>query len=88
MAKVKKARTPVQVLKQRIRKVVAERKEIQAVFDRQWAADMRGIKAWQKKNPGKELVWPDRAYFVEWLLTQRSAALAMVAKLQRRLAKR
>lgn len=39
-----------------------------AVFDRMYAADMRGIKAWQKAHPGKELVWPDKGKLVEWLL--------------------
>ncbi len=44
------------------------RAELQATFDLRWKADMRAIKAWQAAHPGKELVWPDHADLVVWLL--------------------
>ncbi len=53
---------------------VRERDEIQAVFDRMYAANIRGIEAWQAKHPGNDLVWPDHAKLVEWLLDQLSEA--------------
>ena len=43
--------------------------EHDALFERMWAADMRGIKAWQKKT-GKNLTWPSRDKLVEWLLDE------------------
>ena len=44
--------------------------ELQAGFDLRWAADMRAIKRWQAAHPGKDLVWPDHADLVVWLLEQ------------------
>lgn len=43
----------------------------QELFERIWDADMRGIEAWRKANPGNELVMPDRAKMMEWLCGQR-----------------
>lgn len=56
--------------KERAEKAEAALAEKQALFDRLWEADMRGIKMWQKANPDKELVWPDRAQHVAWILDQ------------------
>lgn len=39
-----------------------------AQFDVRWAADMRAIKRWQEANPGNDLVWPDHADLVVWLI--------------------
>jgi hypothetical protein len=39
-------------------------------FDLRWNADMRAIKRWQAAHPGKELVWPDHADLVVWLMEQ------------------
>ena len=47
---------------------VAERDELQATFDLQWKADMRAVAMWHKAHPGNDLVWPDRANMVVWLL--------------------
>ncbi len=47
-----------------------ERDELQATFDLRWKADMRAIKRWQAAHPGNELVWPDHADMVVWLLEQ------------------
>lgn len=38
--------------------------------DLRWKADMRAIKRWQQANPGNDLVWPDHADLVVWLLDQ------------------
>lgn len=56
--------------KERAEKAEAALAEKQALFDRLWEADMRGIKMWQKANPGNDLVWPDRAQHVAWVLDQ------------------
>lgn len=45
-----------------------ETAELQATFDLRWKADMRAIKRWQEAHPGNELVWPDHADMVVWLL--------------------
>ncbi|MHC2399163.1 hypothetical protein ACVMGC_003707 [Bradyrhizobium barranii subsp. barranii] len=53
-----------------------ETAELQDIFDLQWEADMRGGRRWREANPGNELVLPDRANLVVWLLglVERSAA--------------
>lgn len=42
--------------------------ELQRTFDLQWKADQRAIKCWQEAHPGNDLVWPDRADMVVWLM--------------------
>lgn len=37
-------------------------------FDIRWAADMRAIELWHAAHPGNELVWPDHADLVVWLM--------------------
>jgi hypothetical protein len=54
-----------------------ERDELQALFDLQWDADQRAIKRWQKAHPGNDLVWPDRADMVTWLMDQKLIALPL-----------
>lgn len=44
--------------------------DINAVFDLRWQADMRAIKMWQSANPGNDLIWPDHADLVVWLMSQ------------------
>ena len=46
--------------------------EMQATFDLRWKADMRAIKRWQKEHPGNDLVWPDHADMVVWLMEKLS----------------
>lgn len=41
-----------------------------AAFDMRWAADRRAIERWQKANPGNDLVWPDHADLVVWLMDE------------------
>lgn len=42
--------------------------DLNGLFDRMYAADMRGIQAWQAKHPDQPRTWPDRGKLVEWLL--------------------
>src|SRR5690348_5000879 len=42
--------------------------DLQRTFDLRWDADMRAIKRWQAAHPGSDLVWPDHADMVVWLL--------------------
>lgn len=44
--------------------------ELRATFDLRWKADQRAIKRWQKAHPGNDLVWPDHADLVVWLMEQ------------------
>jgi hypothetical protein len=53
-----------------------ERDDLQRVFDLQWKADQRAIKRWQEAHPGNDLVWPDRADMVVWLMEERAALSA------------
>lgn len=41
-----------------------------ASFDLRWNADMRAIKQWRDAHPGNELVQPDHADMVVWLLEE------------------
>jgi hypothetical protein len=47
--------------------------ELEHLFEMQWAADQRAIKRWQAAHPGNDLVWPDRADMVVWLMGQYDA---------------
>jgi hypothetical protein len=44
--------------------------ELEALFEKMWDADMRGVAVWRLANPGNDLTLPDRAKFTEWMLTQ------------------
>lgn len=45
-----------------------ETEDYRAFFELRWDADLRAIKRWQDAHPGGELVWPDHADLVIWLL--------------------
>lgn len=60
-----------------------ENDELRQTFDLQWDANMRGIKAWQAANPGNDLVWPDQAKLVEWLLDRLAEANKEIARLRK-----
>lgn len=47
-----------------------EIEELQRTFDLRWEADMRAIKRWRAAHPGNDLVMPDHADMVVWLLEQ------------------
>jgi hypothetical protein len=53
------------------KKARAQRDELQDSFDMRWKADMRAIKKWQAANQGNDLVWPDHADLVVWLMAGR-----------------
>lgn len=59
--------------------VSKERDALRATFDLQWAADQRAIKAWQEAHPGNDLVWPDRADMVVWLMEELEQARGLAA---------
>lgn len=42
--------------------------ELQQVFDMQWEAAQRAIKRWQAAHPGNDMVWPDGADLLVWLM--------------------
>ena len=44
--------------------------ELRALFDMQWEAGQRAIKRWQEAHPGNDLVWPDRADLIVWLMEE------------------
>jgi len=44
--------------------------ELERTFAFRWDADMRAIKRWQAAHPGNDLVWPDHADMVVWLLEE------------------
>lgn len=48
-------------------------------FEIRWRADMRAIERWQAAHPGNDLVWPDHADLVVWLM-ERHAALLDLAR--------
>lgn len=54
-------------------------------FDLYWKANQRAIKAWQAAHPGNDLVWPDTAKMVEWLMERHAAMLDKLATAKRRL---
>jgi hypothetical protein len=53
-----------------LKRIKEENEEYKESFDLRWKADMRAIKMWQKDNPGNDLVWPDHADLVVWLMGQ------------------
>jgi hypothetical protein len=62
-------------------KIRDERDELQQLFDLQWKADQRAIKRWQAAHPGNDLVWPDRADMVVWLMEQQERLRAALSEL-------
>lgn len=49
----------------------ADLADLQRTFDLRWDADQRAIKRWQAAHPTlQEVVWPDRADMVVWLLEE------------------
>lgn len=49
---------------------------LQQTFDLQWEADMRAVARWRAAHPGNELVLPDRANMVVWLLEEHDRLIA------------
>lgn len=61
----------------RVQEAIDERDDLQRLFDQEWKADQRAIKRWQAAHPGNDLVWPDRANMVVWLMEEHDKALAL-----------
>jgi hypothetical protein len=56
----------------------AEVDDLNATFSMMWKADMRAIALWREAHPGNDLVQPDRARMVRWLLDERDALRAQL----------
>jgi hypothetical protein len=54
----------------RRRDVKLDEAELQDVLDARFAADMRATARWRAAHPGNELVLPDHADLVVWLMEQ------------------
>lgn len=63
----------------RVKEAIEDRDEMQELFDLEFEADQRAIKRWQEANPGNDLVWPDRANMVVWLMEQYAKTLAPIS---------
>jgi hypothetical protein len=56
--------------KDRAEKAEARIAELERVFDTQWECSQRAIKMWQATNPGNDMVWPDKAKLLVWLMSR------------------
>lgn len=50
------------------RRLREELEGMKRTFDLRWKADRRATRRWQEANPGNDLVWPDHADMVVFLL--------------------
>jgi hypothetical protein len=66
-------RATIAALRERVEKAEAENADLQVAFDLQWAADQRARELWCAAHPGNDLVWPDRARLVLWLIERAEA---------------
>lgn len=60
-----------EALDQAVAELGGEAAQLLETFKLRYDADMRSIKRWQEAHPGNDLVWPDHADLVVWLLEQR-----------------
>ena len=58
----------IETLKGEVRRLQTESAEMQGTFDIIQAADMRAIEMWHESHPGTELMQPDHAKMVIYLL--------------------
>ena len=61
---------------ERIAELERENAELNATLDAIIAADERAVELWRATHPGNDLVIPDRAKLVGWLLEQNTALRA------------
>lgn len=52
--------------------------EYEQSINLRWDADQRAIKLWQAAHPGNDLVWPDHADMVVWLLDENDRLRAVL----------
>ena len=55
--------------------------DLHMTFELRHKADMRAIEMWRKEHPGKELVVPDHADLVVWLISRDIARQQLVEQL-------
>jgi hypothetical protein len=65
-----------------VRELKVECDQLRFTFDLRWKADMRAIKRWRAAHPGNELVMPDHADLVVWLMEQHDAADGTIERLR------
>lgn len=53
--------------------------DLRALFDLRWKADQRAVKRWKAAHPERQLVWPDHADMVVWLIEQADENAARIA---------
>lgn len=70
-----------QVQTARIADLERENAELKATLAVVFDANDRGRKAWQEAHPDKEIVWPDQAKLVEWLLSENAELRAHAERL-------
>ena len=63
-----------------IKELRSENADLHDTLDAVIEADERAVELWRAAHPGKELVIPDRARLVEWLLEQNAALRAAAAR--------
>lgn len=57
-------------------------RELEASLKLQQDANMRGVKLWQAAHPGNELVWPDQAKMVAWMLETITSLESRLARVE------
>ena len=62
----------LKVARARIAELEAEQAEHEASFNLNWEAEMRGVALWRARNPGNDLIMPDKGEMVAWLLDEKS----------------
>jgi len=67
---IEEQKDELDALRREFDRVEAERDEVRHIFQRQWDAQMRGVQRWREANPGNDLVLPDHANLIEWLVEQ------------------
>lgn len=56
--------------------------ELEQTFNMRWEAQQHAIKRWQDAHPGNDLVWPDHADLIVWLLGELEAARTLIEELK------
>lgn len=59
----------------RIVALEADLADLQRTFDLRWDADMRAVKRWRAGHPERDLIFPDRADLVVWLLEREGSSV-------------
>ena len=65
-----------------IERLQADLDDTNRIFEMHWDCSMRAIRMWQAANPGNDLVWPDAADLLVWLLDQHKNQRDEIARLR------